>query len=229
MTQVQSHDPIGVFFWARSGNGHRTAKEGVKQQKIAEYGPQLDTSRDYDITGDKVLGHFGEMGVKAWDDAQKRGDLKFLEQYSSWGWIGEIIFYPLVYFKVKWLLQELKQEPEFIVSTQAFCLKAIVHAMQTVNKERKWQMHMDLHLADLPSKKMAHFFPSIRSVTSDKHLGKLLTLHAAPPRQGLGLSEREFWHKYCGKVNVVTNEPFPIREAFLNEKKLKEKLEKPVV
>jgi len=245
MTGIQPpvQDPSGVFFWARSGGGHRTAKEGVKQQKIKEAREQGKTFRvqeDLDITGDRVLssiklpfvGGLGDIGVKQWDEAQKKGDLKFLERYASWGWIGEIIFYPLVYFKVKWLLQDLKVQPEFVVSTQAFCLNAIMRAMQTVNKEKSWNMHMHVYLTDMPSKKAIHFFPSIRKVTDDNDLSKLITLHAPPPLRKPGQTEADekaFWTKHCGKINVITNEQFPIREAFLDTGKLRRRLEAPIV
>ncbi len=241
MTSVEN-DPIGVFFWARSGGGHRTAKEGVKQQKIKEYAAQgktLDTKADYDIT-DKVLnlvqlpfaGGLGDLGVKSWDEAQKKGDLRFLERWASLQWIGEIIFYPLVYFRVKCLLQDLRVEPEFVVSTQAFCLNAIMRAMQSVNKEKKWNMHMHVYLTDMPSKKATHFFPSIKKVADDESLRPLITVHAAPPLLKPGQTEKDaarFWEKYCGKVKVITNEKFPIREAFLETGVLKKRLEQPTV
>lgn len=236
-------DPSGVFLWARCGGGHRTAKEGVKQQKIKEaaaQGKAFRVQEDVDLTGDRVLssiklpfiGGLGDIGVKQWDEAQKKGDLKFLERYASWGWIGEIIFYPIVYFKVKWLLQDLKVQPDFVVSTQAFCLNAIMHAMQTVNHEKHWNMHMHVYLTDMPSKKAIHFFPSIRKVTDDQNLRNLLTLHAPPPLRKAGQTEADekaFWKKHCGEVNVITNEQFPIREAFLDTGKLKKRLEAPVV
>lgn len=246
MTSIQTNpdqDPVGVFFWARSGGGHRTAKEGVKQQKIKEYaakGKTLDVRHDYDVTSEKVLnsvkipflGGLGDLGVNAWDEAQKKGDLQFLKMYASLGWIGEIIFYPLVYFKVKWMLQDLKVEPEFIVSTQAFCLKAMAHAIQTVNKEKNWNMHMNVYLTDLPSKKAIHFFPSIRRAAADKDLRKLITLHAPPPLLKVNQTsedEKNFWKEHCGKVKVITDENFPIREAFLETGRLKARLEQPSV
>ena len=237
MTQIE---PKGVFFWARSGGGHRTAKEGIKQQKIKEYraqGKTLDTKTDIDITGEKVLssvrlpfvGGLGDIGVNAWDNAQRRGDLSFLQRYASWGWLGELILYPLVYFRVKWLLQDLKVEPEIVVSTQAFCINAIVRAMHTVNKQKKWNMHMHVHLTDMPSKKAIHFFPSIKKAARSETLRNMITLHAAPPITKEGESEKDFWEKYCGKIKVITNESYPIRQDFLDTRELKEKLEKETV
>lgn len=233
-------EPTGVFFWARSGGGHRTAKEGIKQQKIKEYaarGQALATHADYDITGEKILssivlpffGGLGDIGVNAWDEAQKKGDLKFLERYASFGWLAEVLLYPIVYFRVKWLLQDLHVEPKFVVSTQAFCLNAIMRAMQTVNKEKQWNMHMHVYLTDMPSKKAIHFFPSIKKVTQDRDLRHMLTLHAPAPILKNGQSAQEFWRKYCGKVHVITDEQFPIREAFLETEALKNRLEQEVL
>lgn len=233
-------NPTGLFLWARSGGGHRTAKEGIKEQKIAEYaakGKTLDVSNDIDITGEKVLsavklpfiGGLGEIGVRSWDGAQKKGDLAFLERYASMGWIGEIIFYPIVYFRMKWLLQDLRVEPEFVVSTQAFCLNAIVHAMQAVNRQKAWNMKMHVYLTDMPSKKAIHFFPSIRKVTATTACRDMITLHAPKPTIKAHETEESFWQKHCGKITVVTDEKFPIRKAFLETKALKERLKKPVV
>ncbi len=236
----ESTNPTGVFLWARSGGGHRTAKEGIKQQKIKEYaasGKNLDTSTDIDITGEKVLsavrlpfvGGLGDIGVRSWDNAQKKGDLKFLENYASWGWIGEILFYPIVYFKMKSILQNLKVEPDFVVSTQAFCLNAIVQAMRSVNKEKSWKMHMHVHLTDMPSKKAIHFFPSINKVAKNDDLRDMVTLHAPKPLTKANESDADFWKKYCGKINVITDKNFPLREAFLETSALKKRLEQPVI
>ncbi len=232
-------DPSAVFFWARSGGGHRTAKEGIKEQKIREYhakGMRLDTQNDIDITGNKVLssirlpflGGLGDMAVNAWDNAQKNGNLSYLQRHAALGWIVEIIMYPLVYFRVKWLLQDLKVEPEFVVSTQAFCINAIVSAMHTVNQEKKWNMHMHIHLTDLPSKKAVHFFPSIRKLANNDVLRNMVTLHAAAPITKNGQTESEFWEKYIGKIKVISSEQFPIQKAFIHTAELKKNLEQPV-
>jgi hypothetical protein len=228
----------GVYFWARSGGGHRTAKEGLKEQKIKEYheiDKSLTSHLDVDITGNSVLssikipflGGLGDLAVNAWDNAQKRGDIGYLLRHASLGWIAEFICYPIVYFRVKWLLQDLKVEPEFLISTQAFCISAIVSAMRAVNHERKWNMHMHVHLTDLPSKKAVHFFPSMRKVADYPALRELVTLHAAPPITKNGQTEAEFWEKYCGKIKVITGDKFPLQKAFIDTAGLKEELEKP--
>ena len=225
-----SIEPTGLFFWARSGGGHRTAKEGIKQQKIKEYaaqGRRLDTSFDVDITGPKVLGFLGDWAVNAWDSAQRRGDLSYLERHAWWGWLAEFFMYPIVYFRTKWMLQSLSVEPEFVVSTQAFCINAIVSAMRTVNHEKGWNMRMDVHLTDMPSKKASHFFPSIRKLSNDDELCKMVTLHAPKPIIKPTESEEEFWQRHIGKVKVITDDTYPIRQAFLDTEALKNVLFQP--
>src|SRR5262249_42248465 len=140
---------------------------------------------------------------------------------------AEFFMYPIVYFRTKWMLQKLAVEPEFVVSTQAFCINAIVSAMRDVNHERGWNMHMDVYLTDMPSKKATHFFPSIRKLSNDDELCKMVTLHAPKPMLKPNETEEGFWQRYIGKVKVITSDKFPIRQAFLDTKTLKETLSKP--
>ncbi len=235
-----TNNPSAVFLWARSGGGHETAKNALLNRSIEAYkkeGKTLDV-QDVDITGDKILnavklpfvGGLGDMGVNAWNSAQKRGDLKFLSWYAAWQWLGEIIFYPIVYFRTKALLRELKGEPEMFVCTQAFCISAIVHAVQRMNYERGWNLKVQVHLTDLPSKHATHFFPSIHKVGSDETMSQLLTLHSPPPQLKSTQDEREFWEKMCGKhIRVITSNTYPIRKAFFDTEKLREQVEQPTL
>lgn len=230
-------DPAAVFFWARLGGGHKTAKDAIQERLTREYaakGQNLDTSADYDMTGDKILnaiwlpfiGRLGDKGADSWNNAQKAGNLSTLTRIASLGWIGELLLYPFIYFKVKHLFMQMKQEPRHIISTQAFCLNAIARAVLAVNKEKGWNMHIDVHLTDLPSKMATHFFPSVRRATNDAKLQKLITLHAPHPLVKSGSSEADFWRKHCGKAHVVSSDVYPIRRAFLETKSLGEKLSK---
>ncbi len=216
----------GLLFWARSGGGHRTAMQAIKQQKQIEYNNDL-TAHDVDVTGPKMLGFLGDWAVNAWDSAQASGNISYLERHAWWGWLAEIIMYPIVYFRTKWLLQSLAVEPEFVVSTQAFCINAIVSAMRTVNHERGWNMHMDVYLTDMPSKKASHFFPSVKKLSNDDSLCQMVTLHAPKPFIKPNETEDAFWQKYVGKVKVITPDKFPIRQAFLNTENLKNALLQP--
>ncbi len=218
----------GLLFWARSGGGHRTAMRAVEQQKRLEYNGNL-TAHEVDVTGPKILGFLGDLAVNAWDSAQTSGNISYLERHAWWGWLAEILMYPIVYFRTKWLLQSLAVEPEFVVSTQAFCINAIVSAMRTVNHERGWNMHMDVYLTDMPSKKASHFFPSVKKLSNDESLCRLVTLHAAKPITKANETEEEFWKKYIGKVKVITSDQFPIRQAFLKVEDLKNKLSQPAL
>jgi hypothetical protein len=225
--------PSAVFFSARLGGGHVTAKNAIKEE-LVEKNPRLDTSADIDITGNKVLnsvwlpfvGRLGDYGADAWNNAQKAGDLGYLRRFASLGWLGELLLYPIVYFRVKSLLQEMQNEPRFIISSQAFCLNAIANAVRTVNQQKKWNMHIDVYLTDLPSKKAIHFFPSIRRVSGNARLRDLVCLHSPKPMLKTGQTEEQFWRHHVGNVHVITTEHYPIRKAFLQTDALAEKLSK---
>ena len=240
MGAVEPGGPVGVFFWARLGGGHRTAKEALKERVVdecARRGEKLDTTADIDIGGEKILnavripffGKLGDCGADAWNNAQKAGNLRFLRFFAAMQWIGELLFFPIVYFQAKKIFQNLREEPRYVISTQAFCLNAIARAMLATNAKKKWNMHLDVYLTDLPSKKATHFFPSIRRVSKSPWLRKLVTLHAPKPVLKEGQSEEKFWEKHCGKVQVITSDPYPIRKAFFQTEKLKSALSQPTL
>ncbi len=227
-----------VFFSSPLGGGHVTAKNAKQEQIQKEYrqlNKEIDTSTyDIDFTGEKILnaiqipffGGLGEMGARMWNNAQKAGDLKFLTRYASMSWLSEIIFYPLVYFKVKRMLQNMEVEPKHIVMTQAFGARAIADAVLAVNKSRKWQMKIDIYFTDIPSTKAIHFLPSIKNAVSSPALQNIVRLHAPKPLLKAEETEENFWKKHCGNINVITDETYPIRQAFLNTDYLKQELEK---
>ena len=225
-----------VFFWARLGGGHKTAKDAIKEE-LKENFHNIDTSADIDITGDRVLnriwlpfiGRLGDYGADSWNNAQKAGNLAYLRLFASLGWIGELLMYPIVYFRVKKILEEMKTEPSYIVSTQAFCLNAIAQAVRSVNREKNWHMHIDVYLTDLPSKKATHFFPSIKRVSGNPRLRDLVCLHSPKPLLKSGQTEKSFWKTHVGDVRVIPVDHYPIRRAFLQTEQLAEKLTKPVV
>jgi len=236
MSHINKTTELGLFLWARCGGGHRTAKDALVQRLKKEGNANNCTleTEEVDITGHKILntiwlpfiGRIGDYGVNAWDSAQKRGDITFLRRYASLNWLAEIILYPIVYFRTKWLLQSLKMEPKHVIGTQAFCISAIMHAMQTVNRQKKWNMHMHVYLTDLPSKKAIHFFPSIKHVGNNQKLSSIFTLHAPSPILKPNVTEDAFWKKHCGKhIKVITKDDFPIRQAFLDTETLTKKLE----
>jgi hypothetical protein len=235
---INQTNPSAVFIWASLGGGHKTAKDAIQEQLKKKYekkGKKLDTSADYDITGEKILssvtipflGKLGKIGADAWNNAQKAGNLRALRRIAALDAIVEFLLYPLIYFRVKHLLMQMGQEPKHLISTQAFGLKAIASATAAVNRQKGWNMHWDVYLTDLPSKRATHFFPSIRRAVKNENLRKLITLHAPHPLVKPGTSEKDFWEKYCGKVTVKTTNTFPIRQAFMETKKLGKELSSP--
>jgi len=222
--------PSAVFFSAPLGNGHVTAKNALIHRNEELHGKQNFTAVDVDITKRifniwiPFIGNIGDYAANQWNSAQKAGNLSSLQRFSGLQWLAEMIAYPIVYFKVKWLLEELKEEPQFLISTQAFSLHAMTNAMRTVNKAKNWNMKMHVHMTDMPSKEATHFIPSIKKVGDDRNLSHLVTLYAPKPLLKDSQTEESFWKEHCGNVRVISTDPFPIRKAFLETKKLAEKV-----
>lgn len=226
----------GVYVSAPLGGGHVTAKNGVKARQEEEcqaVGHRFQAAADIDITKYANIGpfRFGDWSAKMWNDAQKKGDLRTLRQMTLpicmriaeffMGWIVRIRF--------KAMLRSLQQQPKYVVSTQAFCLKDMARAIYEVNKEKGWDMRLDVYLTDLPSKRATHFFPSVKRLADDPKLRAITTLHASRPIEKPTRTEQEFWEKHCGKITVKTDDPFPIRATFLHTEALGEKLRQPTV
>lgn len=226
----------GVYVSAPLGGGHVTAKNGVRARQEEEcraLGHRFQTAADVDITKYANIGpfRFGDWSANMWNDAQKKGDLRTLRQMTLpiCMRIAEFFMGWLVRLRFKAMLRSLQQPPKYVVSTQAFCLKDIARAVYEVNKERNWDMHLDVYLTDLPSKRATHFFPSVKRLADDPKLRAITTLHASRPIEKPTRTEQEFWEKHCGKIRVKTDDPFPIRATFLHTETLGEQLRKPTL
>ena len=247
---MNAPSPFGIYIWAPLGGGHKTAKDGVKtiqvergevsqtvegnaEGRIFRVVPVNEGKNDIDITKFVNLGplRFGDWTAKMWNDAQMRGDLGTLQRIALpisvrvseffMGWIVRLRF--------KAMLRGLKTPPRHIVSAQAFCIKDIARAIASVNKEKGWDMQLEVYLTDLPSKRATHFFPSMKRLASDPELSRITKLYAKSPRLKKGVSEKKFWRDHCGEITVVTDQPFPIRAAFRNTEALGEKLKQPIL
>lgn len=246
MSLVPSVEPIdtGVYISAPLGGGHVAAKNGVKARHEAEChalghtfqvatvnGAHKKWKADIDITRFLNIGflRFGDWSARTWNEAQKRGDMNTLRTFllPICMKIAEFAFGWLIRLRMEQTLRHLMSEPKFVVSTQAFCLKYIAQAVRNVNVEKGWNMHLEVHLTDLPSKCATHFFPSVKSVAEDPTLRAITTLYAVPPLQKKHRSERDFWQTHCGDIQVRTDAPLPVRRTFLHPEEMGRQLDQP--
>ncbi len=218
-----AHKKTIIFIWSRGGGGHRTAKDSLQQRLTQEYakkGIDLDVSHTYDIMGEYFLGPIGEFCVNLWNKSQRKGKVKTQHCLITLQKCADRLFYPIVFLKFIHLLMSLKEEPEYVVSTQPICTLALLKALRFVNKKRGWGVRLHLYLTDMPTQKASHFLRSLKRIGRNPLLAPLLTVYSPP-----AITESEdFWRQSCGMLEVITDRVFPIRNAFLQTDNLKEKL-----
>lgn len=223
-----AHKKSIIFIWSRCGGGHRVAKDSLQQRLVQEYaekGIELDVSHTFDIMGAYFLGPIGNICVNLWDKSQRQGKVKTQSRLVTLQKCADRVFFPIVYLKLVQLLMSLKEEPEYIVSTQPICTLALLKALRTVNRKRGWNVRLHLYLTDMPTQKATHFLRSLKKIGSNPLLAPLLTVFSPP-----AITEsKDFWHQSCGMLEVITDRVFPIRKSFLQTEKLKEKLQSPEV
>lgn len=212
---------IQVVIDSRGGGGHIAAGKAQAARWNAQ-GPDYET-HTVDFMGDEMvnsvkfpfIGPLGDYGVDQWNQKQQEGDVKGLIALTKRAWQGDLIFRPIAVRKFAEYLRKFDREPERVVSTQALCIDALAQAIITVNRERGWNMKLDVVMTDMPTEQAQHFFRSLSVVGRNKTLAKMVTLHA--PRPILlksGETEADFWKRHIGNVRVITTGRLPIREAF---------------
>jgi hypothetical protein len=214
-----------IFIWSRGGAGHKAVMDAKKQEWAAKGNYRL---LDLDIMGDAFLnsfsvpfmGKFGDFCVSFWNGAQIAGNITRQTILVKVQWLAEILFYPIIYFKIKKILEGLTKPLECIIVTQPLCNTAIARAMRKINLERKWNMRLDIWMSDLPTEKATHFFSSIKKIARNKKLRPLVTLYSPRPDIGVEISDEAWWRKNCGNIRVITDQPYPIRKAFLDQQSL---------
>ncbi len=214
-----------IFIWSRGGAGHKAVMDAKKQEWISKGSEDL---LDLDIFGKEflnriklpIMGRFGDFCVNFWNSAQEGGNIFTQKILINLQWFADILFYPAVYFKFKKILNEITHPPRQIIVTQPICNTAIARAIYKTNRKRGWNMHIDLWMSDLPTAKATHFFSSVKKISRFKKLSQLVTLYAPPPQLKAGEDHAEWWLENCGKVRVITDQPVPIRQAFIDQKSL---------
>lgn len=252
-----SENPEILGIWSRGGGGHKAAWDAYAQ-RVGSKGVTIKNSQGqeeiiqgknkvvaYDMMDKGLLGDcdnilawlfliftwqtIGDYCAKQWDSAQQSGDVAKLTDIASKQWIAEILFYWIVYFKVKSRIKEMNVLPKVVVSTQALCTSAIAHAILAVNKERGSSIQLHHYMTDMATKKSTHFFQSLSAIGKNEELCKLYTLHVSSATK-LQSKDEEVIRTNCQgiKFEWIRHADFPIREAFLDVGKINEQLDQNV-
>lgn len=214
---------LQIVIDSRGGGGHLAVGKAAAAEWNA-LGENYETKR-IDFLGEGMMGDvnlpfvgsLGDMAVNRWNDAQIKGDVAGLKSAVSMRWLSDLIFYPIAVRKFTEYLRRLPNEPERIVSTQALCIDALAQAILTVNRERGWNMRLQVRMTDLPTEEAEHFYRSLRNVGNNETLSRIVTLYApCKPQCKNGETEQGFWKRHVGDVRVLYPGKLPIREAFFD-------------
>ena len=213
------------------GAGHKEAAKAIIGEAKKNTGGIQPLSLspnivDVDMLRDIVPGKVGmvEVGIKAskaWDDAQKNGDVAAQEKLFEQRWLAEFIFAVPIFFKVIYLL--IKNEIDTVVDTQVLGTKTIIRAVRVVNlynsifNNGRQKIRVTKVMTDMPTIKSAHFFGTIKSLSEADR--DVFQLHTTRPLLRDGESEDEFWEIHCGFSPEIAKEhikytEFPLRPAF---------------
>jgi hypothetical protein len=251
ITRNNSVPIIGI--WSRGGGGHKAAWDAYAQ-RIESDGVQINgetiqgsgKSQAHDMLGDTLLNdhssllsiifriftgqYLGDYCASQWDDAQKSGDVEKQTSIVGKQWIAEILFYYIVYFKVKNMLRNMEAPPKVVVSTQALCTSAIANAILAVNKERQCEILFHHVMTDLPTEKSTHFYHSLNSISKNEELRKIYTLFVSSATS-MREADQAVLNQNCAnlKVEWINHDQFPIRKAFLDTGALNRRLRHHVI
>lgn len=233
-----------VFFDSSGGSFHILAKKALLgRQKEADVKLQAEykTLTGKDLQGRQYIEvdmmkdilniqlpligrlNIGNWCVKSWNAAQQKGNISQQRRLVALQWLAELLFFLIVYIKTRRLLKSLQIEPGRFVSTQALCTSAIVRAIQHTNKSKGRNLHLELHMTDMPRIESEHFLKSLKKIGKNKKLAPLVKLHVpsaykdnedSPKR----IEEDKLMNRYSGKIKWVRCQQFPIRKTFLDKK-----------
>jgi len=212
-----------LVIFASGGGGLIQAAE-AKCQEILSHNPQAKIIKK-DLMIDWVGIPFGFFGARAWDYAQKKGDIKKLEKIRSCQPAADYLFWPNVFFRAVWLL--LKEDITRVIDTQPVCTAAIIKAIRFVNYYKKRNVYLEKVVVDLPTDQNTHFFQPIKKLSvQDRKFIKIFTVD--PLLKG-SETEEQFWNRNCKlSLDRVCIQKYFIRQSFLKYQ-TKETINTPVI
>jgi len=154
---------------------------------------------------------FGYFGVKAWDYAQKKGNIPRLEQIRSCQSAADYLFWPNVFLRAVRIL--LKENINRVIDTQPVCTAAVIKAIRFVNYHRKKNIQLEKVVVDLPTDLNTHYFLPIKKL-SDKDR-KFIRVFTVDPLLKDNETEEQFWERNCKlPLDRICLQKYFIRQSF---------------
>jgi hypothetical protein len=212
---------LQIVIDSRGGGGHISVGQSATAEWSSKGANHITNTIDFlgqDIIGSvniPFIGSIGDFAVYHWNNAQISGNVSQLKNTADLRWFSDLIFYPIAIRKFTEYLRSLDDQPEQIISSQALCIDALAQAILTVNKERKWNMKLQVHMSDLPTEKAEHFYKSLRNIGYNKKLSEIVTLYSpTEPQCQTGETSANFWKRHIGDIKVLYFDKIPIRKSF---------------
>ncbi len=198
-----------LIIYASGGGGLIQAAEAKCQEVLAK-DPNANIIKK-DLMIDWVGMPFGYFGVKAWDYAQKKGNISWLEQIRSCQSAADYFFWPNVFLRAIRVL--LKENITRVIDTQPVCTSAVIKAIRLVNYYRKKNIQLEKVVVDLPTDLNTHFFRPIKKL-SDKDR-KFIKIFTVDPLLKGDETEEQFWERNCKlSLDKVCLQKYFIRQSF---------------
>jgi len=203
-----------LIITSSGGSGHLNAAAAIEANAKQSHNLKI---KKVDLLRDLLVGNFGNLLAKRWDQALKTGALGeqiFLGQIT---WLADILFAMPIFLKTLILLW--KYEIDHIVDTQALGTMAIVRAAYMINitnaffRKNQPKITVSKIMTDLPTDKALHFFHSIKKLAKKRQIFELVT---TKPLLKDGESEEDFWKTHCNlTMKQIRYANFPLRPAFI--------------
>ncbi len=199
-----------VLIITSSGGGGLLQAANAKIQEIKAKDPKTVVILR-DVMIDWMWKVAGGFFVTLWNQAQRKGNVRVQAFFGYAAPVMEYFFWPYIFF---YSLRTLfKEDIDQVIDTQVMGTSAVIKALRLFNRRRKKKVHLEKVLVDLPTKKAAHFFAPIKSLsTRDRKLIKLITV---PPLLEKNETEEQFWQKHCNLSALeLQYEDFYVRQSF---------------
>jgi len=199
-----------VLIITSSGGGGLLQAANAKQQELQASDPSTIVILR-DVMKDWTWEVAGKLFVGLWNQAQKKGNVRAQALLGALAPVVEYFFWPYIFFYA--LRTLFREDIDQVIDTQVIGTSAVIKALRLFNRKRKKQVHLEKVLVDLPTKKAAHFFAPIKSLSDrDRKWIRVITV---PPMLEKNETEEQFWRKHCNLSHgELKYEDFYVRQAF---------------
>jgi hypothetical protein len=201
-----------ILFLYSSGGAGLIQVSNAKQQEVLSSLPDVVIKR-YDLFEEGLGWPIGPLGVKWWNEAQKKGDIKRLERLIRNQPNCDRLFWPFVFVRMVKLLFQFR--PDRVINTSPICITSAIRAIRFYNWATKRSVYLELVLVDLPTDRCTHFFDPLKRISPKDQT--CLKVISPPPFVKEGETESSFWEKHTSlPLSAIEVVPYTVREPFLH-------------